>query len=132
MKTGELIFNRVTWRLFDVAFCHHILSPKEQPCGKRPSLSDDSLKFKIVEASGDIDVELKLDALDVVRDTLIYSECCDGKIILTNKTDGMKVRSAFISCSHPLICNFENVRVDFGPGKAKESLGTGESFEMPV
>lgn len=132
MKTGELVFHRITWRLFDVVFCHHLLSPTEQPCGKRLSLTNESLAFKIIEASGDIDVELKLNSLDLGRDSLIYSECCDGKLVITNKTAGMKVCSAFISCSHPLICNFENVRADFGPDKEKKELAAEESFEMPV
>ena len=65
---------------------------------------------------------------------MIYSECCNGSIVIKNVNEGKLIRSAFISCSHPLLCNFENDRMDFGPGSvsgAKE-LAYGEEFAMPV
>lgn len=130
-----MFIDSVEWELFDVARCSHTLSPDGQRLGKRLSLTSDSLKFKVIEPSGEIESKLELSGVDLTNDNcMIYSECCNGAIKIKNMSRGMRVRSAFISCSHPLLCNFDNSRMDFGPGSdsgAKE-LAYGEEFAMPV
>ena len=67
-RTGELYIDRVEWELFDVAKCCHKLSPDGQRLGKKLSLTSDSLKFKVMDQSGEIESKLQLDRVDLMQD----------------------------------------------------------------
>lgn len=47
--------------------------------GKVPCITSDSLKFKIVEPSGEIEASFELDGHDLQQDTRLFaSEVCEG------------------------------------------------------
>ena len=90
--------------------CTHTLQ------GTKIGLNENSLRFKIVEESGECQLNVKFE-----NEKFIYSECKTGQILISNVSEKFKISNAFISCSHPLLFSFENT-------KLVESLDPGKEF----
>ena len=56
---------------------------------------------------------------------LLYTESKQGVIRVKNCSDTMKMKNAYINCSHPMIFNFENQ-------KLFDELAPGQSFDLPI
>lgn len=70
------------------------------------------MKFKIVDKSGECESHLILSDIDLnVNNKMIQSECRDGFIRIKNLSEEFEMKNIFISCSHPLILNFENLKL---------------------
>lgn len=126
--TGQFEIQRVEWELFDIVRGCHSLEGLEPinvgTSGKRPT-ENDSLKFKVIEESGEIEANLTLQSQNLHSDlNMIYTECKDGAISIKNLSE-YQIKNAFVSCSHPLMLNFEN-KMLFG------SLEKGEEVNIPI
>lgn len=52
---------------------------------------------------------MKLEGQDLKQDIrMIFSECKNGVIKVKNTSSVYTMRHAFVSCSHPILFNFEN------------------------
>lgn len=91
---------------------------------KRPG-ENDSLKFKVIEESGEIEANLTVQNQNLSQDlNMIYTECKEGAINIKNLSK-YKMENAFVSCSHPLMFNFENKML-------LESLDKGQEMNIPI
>jgi len=91
---------------------------------KRPG-ENDSLKFKVIEESGEIEANLTVQNQNISQDlNMIYTECKEGAINIKNLSK-YKMENAFVSCSHPLMFNFENKML-------LESLDKGQEMNIPI
>lgn len=71
---------------------------------------DSYLKFKIIEASTECEAELILSNQDIKTDkVLFYSEQKEGFLRIKNCSGTTKLERAFITCSHPMLFNFQNM-----------------------
>ena len=116
------------WELFDIVRgCHSLegLEPiKVGTSGKRPT-ENDSLKFKVIEESGEIEANLTVQSQNLNQDlNMIYTECKEGAINIKNLSN-YQIKNAFVSCSHPLMLNFENKMLF-------DSLDKGQEVNIPI
>lgn len=68
-----------------------------------------AVKFKVIEESGECSSQLIFKGQEIENDQqVIYSECKESVLKLTNLSSKFKIKNAFVMCSHPLLFNFEN------------------------
>jgi hypothetical protein len=85
-----------------------------------------ALKFKAIETSGECVSQIIFRGQEIEKDQrLIYSECKDCVLKLSNMSLNYKILNAYVTCSHPLIFNFENKKIT-------DELGERETFELPL
>lgn len=128
LQSGDFEIERIEWELFKVVRCSRQLSGfSEVDAGARPPRSEDcSLKFKVIEASGECDANIVLHGQDLQRDwRMIHSECKKGVLRIQNCSSRFKIKDAFVSCSHPLVFNFLNDHLF-------DELAPGQNFDLPI
>jgi hypothetical protein len=126
--TGQFEIQRVEWELFDIVRGCHSLEGLEPinvgTSGKRPA-ENDSLKFKVIEESGEIEANLTVQSQNLNQDlNMIYTECKEGAINIRNMSN-YQIKNAFVSCSHPLMLNFENKMLF-------DWLDKGQEMNIPI
>lgn len=126
--TGQFEIQRVEWELFDIVRgCHSLerLEPVSVGTSRKRPGENDSLKFKVIEESGEVEANLTVQSQNLSQDlNMIYTECKEGAINIKNLSH-YKIKNAFVSCSHPLMLNFENKMLF-------ESLDKGQEMNIPI
>lgn len=126
-KPGDFVVKKIEWELFEVVKCSRELKGLSFVNSKGQRLDGEmALKFKAIEASGECQSDLIFQGQEIDKDQrLIYSECKDCVLKITNLSNQFQIKNAYVTCSHPLIFNFENQKVT-------DMLNQGESFELPL
>ena len=121
-SVGDFEIQNIQWELFDVIQCKKKLQSSSSAKGK----PDSYLKFKIIEASTECEAELILSNQDIKSDkVLFYSEQKEGILRIRNCSSTTKLRQAFITCSHPMLFNFQNLLLF-------NELDPSGTFELPI
>lgn len=119
LQSGDFEIERIEWELFQVVKCSRQLGPAPVEEGEAKKAADMSLKFRVIDASGECEAKIVLDGQDLEKDwRMIYSECRKGVLRIRNCSSQYKMKDAYVSCSHPLVFNFLNEHLfdELAPG----------------
>ena len=80
----------------------------------------------MINESGEIATAMTIDNQELQHEVqMIYTECRNTAIKLKNLSPKFRIKNAFLSCSHPLVFNFENRSL-------LDSLDAGQEVLIPM
>jgi hypothetical protein len=126
-KEGDFVLKKIEWELFEVVKCSRELTGLSVVNSQGKKIGGEmSLKFKAIEESGECETQLVVKGQEIDKDRrIIFSECKKCIFRVKNLSKKFKIKNAYVTCSHPLLFNFENQKIT-------EYLEEGSSFDLPM
>lgn len=117
---GEFEIYAIEWQLFDVIICHKEIQ------ATKIGFQENQLKFLAIMETGNLNTSFKFSNQDVYEDNeVFFSEIKSGSLKVKNTSKTMLLKNGYVTCSHPLLVNFENT-------KLFDTLARMQEFQLPI